>query len=277
MVSSYIYNESKRFYTFVANRVQEIQNHTKPVQRHYVASESNPADPAFRGLTACQLVQDSHWLKGPNFLWSSDDYSTHEPLKSPVLTVPNPEIKGASALVTQSVESFPGHFETSRLDRFSDWFRAKTTVALCLQGKNSLKRRIQRESLQGEENKYSESQISHCQGPMVEDLAHAEQEIIQSLQHEHFEDEIKVLHSLNAGAEFLERKAAKKRNTSLKKCSCLYRLDPYLKTKGILRVGGRLRRANLPDSFKHSVILPRRSHITELIIQDSHCATKHQG
>ena len=112
---------------------------------------------------------------------------------------------------------------------------------------------------------------------MVEDLAHAELEIIRSLQCEHFEDEIKVLQSLNVDGEFLNRTAAKERNSSLKKTSCLYRLDPYLDADGVLRIGGRLRRANLPDSVKHPVILPKESHITRLIIQDSHRSIKHQG
>ena len=175
------------------------------------------------------------------------------------------------------MESFPEYFETSRLDRFSDWFRTKTAVALCLQLKNYLKERIKEKALEGQERKLSEDESSHCQRPMVEDLAHAELEIIRSLQREHFEDEIKVLQSLNVDGEFVNRTAAKERNSSLKKTSCLYRLDPYLDADGVLRIGGRLRRANLPDSVKHPVILPKESHITRLIIQDSHRSIKHQG
>ena len=52
VVIGYIHNEAKRFHTFVANRVQEVRNHTKPEQWRYIASESNPADAASRGLTA---------------------------------------------------------------------------------------------------------------------------------------------------------------------------------------------------------------------------------
>jgi len=112
--------------------------------------------------------------------------------------------------------------------------------------------------------------------PRVDDLAQAETEIMRSLQHEHFMEEIRILRSLNAG-EFLGREAVKQRDISLKKTSCMYRLDPFLDADGILRVGGRLRRANMPEGVKHLVILPRRSHITELIIQYCHHAIKHQG
>ena len=75
----------------------------------------------------------------------------------------------------------------------------------------------------------------------------------------------------------MDREAAKQRDTSLKMTSCIYHLDPYLDAEGIMRVGGRLRRADVPKDVKHPVILPRRSHATELIIQDCHHAIKHQG
>ena len=147
VVIGYIHNESKCFHTFVANRVQEIRHHTKPEQWHYIASKSNPADAASRGLTARQLVQDSSWLKGPQFLWSSDEYSAQEPFEPVLLDLQDPEVKTASTLVTQLAESYPKHFETNRLNRFSDWFRAKTAVALCLRLKGYLKKRIKEKTL----------------------------------------------------------------------------------------------------------------------------------
>ena len=51
----------------------------------------------------------------------------------------------------------------------------------------------------------------HNQNPKVEDLAHAEIEIIRSVQHEHFEEEIIKLRSLNAYGEFLSREAVEQR------------------------------------------------------------------
>ena len=140
--------------------------------------KSSLADAASCGLTARQIVQDSCWLKRLEFLWSCDDYSAQEPPKPPLLDTQHLEVKRVSALTTQSMESFPEYFETSRLDRFSDWFRAKTAVALCLQLKNFLKKRIKVKALPGQERKLGEDQSSHCQRPMVDDLAHAEQEII---------------------------------------------------------------------------------------------------
>ncbi|KAL1280079.1 hypothetical protein QQF64_014679 [Cirrhinus molitorella] len=44
VVFGYIYNESKRFYVYVHNRVQCIRQSSRPKQWHYVRTEENPAD-----------------------------------------------------------------------------------------------------------------------------------------------------------------------------------------------------------------------------------------
>lgn len=151
--------------------------------------------------------------------------------------------------------------------RFSDWFRAKRAIAVCLRLKRCLK-----------ESKKTEKVITARYQPVnVEEVGQAEKEIIRCLQHEHFQEEIQVLSSLQTSGEFCDRKKAKQRNLNLKKCSSLYRLDPYLDADGLLRVGGRLRRASISEGAKHPVILPRRSHVAHLIPQYCHKAVKHQG
>jgi len=122
-----------------------------------------------------------------------------------------------------------------------------------------------------------EDSASSYQPVKMEEIGHAEMAIIRCLQHEHFKEEIKTLSMLQMNGEFTDRRRAKQCHLNLKKCSSLYRLDPYLDANDILRVGGRLRRANMPEFSKHPVILPRRSHIIDLILQYCHQATKHQG
>ena len=65
--------------------------------------------------------------------------------------------------------------------------------------------------------------------------------------------------------------------TLLKKASSVNTLDPYLDVTGVLRVGGRITKANLTDSLKNPVILPKTGHITELIIRHIHEKTHHSG
>jgi hypothetical protein len=49
-VLQYIYNESRRFHCFVATRLQEIHELTKPNQWRFVPGKLNPADDGSRGL-----------------------------------------------------------------------------------------------------------------------------------------------------------------------------------------------------------------------------------
>ena len=61
------------------------------------------------------------------------------------------------------------------------------------------------------------------------------------------------------------------------KGSKLVSLDPQVHD-GMLRVGGRLHHAPIPEQSKHQIILPKRHHITELIIRHGHYnQCLHQG
>ena len=95
-------------------------------------TECNPADAASRGLTAHKLVHESCWLTGPEFLWSSNVDSAQVGSKLAAIDPQDPEVKKVSILATQSVERSRDYFESSSLDNFSSWFRAKNAVALCL-------------------------------------------------------------------------------------------------------------------------------------------------
>ena len=54
-------------------------------------------------------------------------------------------------------------------------------------------------------------------------------------------------------------------------------LDPVLDSDGVMRVGGRIRKANLPPTLKNPVFLPKSSHISSLIISNVHERTHHSG
>lgn len=68
-----------------------------------------------------------------------------------------------------------------------------------------------------------------------------------------------------------------KSNKALKGESKIKTLNPYLDEDGILRVGGRLRNANLDEQVKHPVILGNKNTLVPLIIADAHARTLHGG
>ncbi|XP_071056518.1 uncharacterized protein [Onthophagus taurus] len=63
----------------------------------------------------------------------------------------------------------------------------------------------------------------------------------------------------------------------ISKSSPLFRLSPFVDGNGFLRIAGRLRFANLEWDEKHPLILPKRSRVTELLIDSHHRRTLHGG
>ena len=55
------------------------------------------------------------------------------------------------------------------------------------------------------------------------------------------------------------------------------KLDPFIDEQGFVRVGGRIKDAQLPFEIKHPLLLPKEHFITRLIVNHYHEASCHQG
>ena len=256
VVLGYISNDARRFHTYVANRVQQIRDLTSPKQWKYVDTKENPADDASRGLSAKDLVNNTRWWNGPSFLWNPlylNDDADIETSISPE----DPEVRKVTVLASTTRE-LPTLLE--RLKYFSDWHRAKNAVALCLRYLEKLK-------CKSKEEKGNQPDQSKVPPVSVEEMQRAERKVLQTVQREAFPSEI----------ERLKESAAHDRNTGMKKSSSIYRLDPFLDKEGFLRVGGRINQADLPYEIKHPVLMPKKGHVTQLIVRHYHQQTSHQG
>ena len=280
VVLGFISNEFRRFHTYVANRVQLIHEHTTPSQWHYVETTSNTADEGSRGMSPKDFVEKSEWIKGPDFLkepvenWLKEEtYEEHVDSDSPEVKI----VKVNTSAVKESSDIL------KRLERFSSWFKAKMAVALCLKYLRSLRDRVLAK------RKVS-SDVASEEGPAgpndvnstgsqdnVTDLEEAEMEIIKHVQRKEFPSEIKSLQDIQEKAFYGSCKSDKEKKALFKKTSSLRMLDPVLDSDGIMRVGGRIRRANLSVTLKNPIILPKSSHITSLIIGHVHERTHHSG
>ena len=65
--------------------------------------------------------------------------------------------------------------------------------------------------------------------------------------------------------------------SKLMKRSSVYKLDPFIDERGLLRVGGRLRKSNLHFIDVHPILLSKDSCITRLIVEWCHQKTAHGG
>ena len=281
-VLRYIANEQQRFHVFVANRVQLIRDHSTVKQWRYVDTGSNPADDASRGLNGADMLRNERWLKGPKFLWKNEEELPKSPVAFGQIPDGDPEVKKPveSYVTTPQDDADP----TTRLvEYFSDWYRLRRAIAVILRVKQVLqKRRKARMDLQpstssNEAKGARPIDLGKLSQPLsLSDLEEAELAIVRYVQSIAFAREIATLQEISKDNTLNERLLQKRKKVSIKNTSSIYRLDPYIDC-GIVRVQGRLRRADLPDEAKHPVILPRKSHVTTLLIRDVHRRMGHVG
>jgi hypothetical protein len=63
----------------------------------------------------------------------------------------------------------------------------------------------------------------------------------------------------------------------IEKNSTIRNLSPFLDENGVIRVGGRIRNANLAYNQKHPVLIPKNHNVTEVIIRHFHVKNLHSG
>lgn len=127
----YIYNDARRFYVCVANRVSRILAFSEPNHWQHVATDQNPADLGTRAFDAQGLFQ-SMWLRGPAFL-REDNLSTNtegaRQIIDPISTE-DKEVRLRVEVNRTSVKSDSLDFMSSLLKKYSQWTKLVRSVAI---------------------------------------------------------------------------------------------------------------------------------------------------
>ena len=114
---------------FVANRVQQIRDHTSPKQWYYVESSSNLGVDSSRGLDSKKKGQIRRWFDGPSFLWSRKQFWLKTGQLEEVLNE-DPEVR---KVVKVNVSNIQNSSLLSRLQEItSSWIKAKRILALIM-------------------------------------------------------------------------------------------------------------------------------------------------
>ncbi|XP_032416535.1 uncharacterized protein LOC116718567 isoform X10 [Xiphophorus hellerii] len=226
-------------------------------------------------MRAEDFLEHSKWIDGPEFLYDSENKWPKLGVKYDSLPVADAEIKKdvtVNAVVEEAKN--PTSFFISY---FSSWMKLKTSVAWVLKLKELLLQLSQKRKEfsdmmheSAEDANIKEQKVLQkmqqfktmlkIQCLTSEDLTAAEHFIILFEQHHRFEPEISALRA----------------NKTVSKDSQLYRLDPVI-DDGVLRVGGRLKRAAMPFEIKHPVILCKNMHVATLILRYIHHLLGHAG
>ena len=236
-VLQWIRSESRRFHTFVANRVAEIHDSSAVDSWRHVPGVMNPADMVSRGCRAAELCQEgSDWLRGPGFLWLPP---AEWPVESGTEEEDHSEDRCAITVTTtlEPVINPANYSSWLRLLRVTAWTRRFA--------KNCRMPRTDRH-----------------RGPLTAPEIHeAELSWLRRAQNDDFQPELNAL----------------KQRMPLPRRSRLLALSPYLDGDGLLRVGGRIERAALPYESRHQILLFPSHQVTRLIVSDRHRRLCHSG
>lgn len=238
VVLCWLNSSPHRWQTFVANRVVKITENFPPTIFFHVAGSENPADCLSRGLTPKKLLTHQLWFKGPSWLSSKPSDWPINKINDISIEEPLPEEKlKAFPIATSSREENVIYLLCLRI---SHWNQLLRTVVFVLRFAKKLPRR-------------------HSLIASSEDLKHAECMIMSILQSKYFPEDID---NIKNG----------------KNCSrSLIKLKPFLDNDGLIRVGGRLSNSSVDYDQRYPIILPRRDHIVDLIIDHYHVKYFHAG
>lgn len=171
--------------------------------------------------------------------WKGPDFLMDQSFQIPTSDEIQPDVEIISLNASEII------FENvSILPKISPFYRLKRILAICLRFVNACRHK------------------KRVFGPIfTNEMNCAELTILKIIQYESLAKEIKALKS----------------NKHVHRTSRFIKLSPFIETDGLLRVGGRLRNANLPFASKHQILLPKSHFVTELIIIQSHLAHHRVG
>ncbi|XP_071959790.1 uncharacterized protein [Antedon mediterranea] len=191
LVINYINNVSTRFSTFVANRLNVIQEGSTTSQWRHVGTKDNPADIASRRLKLGKIENEKMWFRGPEFLWQETNQWPQQIQGSHNLKIDDPEVKKVACPVLPYADTLQ-----TLAKHYSSWSRLRRATAWMIKLKQVLRKKdVDRKYL------------------TVSELKAAEVSLVRNVQRRSYIEEIK---SLEAGNQ-------------IKKSSPLVKLDPFWK------------------------------------------------
>ncbi|KAK0143407.1 hypothetical protein N1851_018479 [Merluccius polli] len=241
VVLGYIHNQARRLFI---NIVQRIRQSISPDQWRHVPSNHNPADHGSRSIPAA-LLSSTTWLSGPAFLRNPSPHPL-KPQETFNLVNPasdsdlRPEIAVNLTVVSRHLT------DPTRFERFSKWTSLTTTVARLIHIARSFALPAQKGSCRG---------WHICpRGPSEEEMDRARIFVMKSVQHELYAEELKSITS----------------EQSLPPRSSLSKLQPFINSNGLLRVGGRIAQSKLATEETNPIIIPGRHHLANLLVRHHH-------
>lgn len=257
---------------YVANRVKKIQELSDITRWQHIRTHENPADLVSRGLSAAELVKSQLWWHGPEWLghpqatWPKPIDLTNFNQSSEVVK----ELKINAVASSQSeleiyVLNFPKKVKLFNYTKNIGEIKRILTyvhrfVSACKRGyANKPQKAVSLEELRKNVRKFVSFPTQEEESNAIKTFIKREQQLAYPNECAHF---------------------AKYGNSNPKlfpEKSKIANLAPFLDSDGLIRVGGRIKMAELPYDTCHPVIVPPYSRLSKALILETHRKTSHGG
>ena len=238
-VLAWIRDKPERWKSFVANRIIEIQRLSNPSQWRYIRSKSNSADLVSRASPLDSQELKDLWIRGPQWLSSTDGPKKHSLNPEPVDVDLTNEMKPQIFIGAPAVTAVP---ESIFNRPVSTWPKAVRIVAYIRRWLTYKRKRVTRSR-------------KNTTNPVIEasEYAAAELAIIKNIQKRSFSAEI---------ASNLE---------NILTSSPIYEFKPFLDENGIIRCKSRLNKSTyIRYETANPIILPGEDTMVDLYLRWIH-------
>ena len=239
VVLNWLDGNPRRLKTYEGNRISSILERLPTNIWKHVPSLCNPADCASRGLLPKQLLDHQLWWQGPEWLSQDSSYWPSQPRSTS--TEENPEVRVCINAITSR--------EPWLVHQYSSLDKLRRVLAWALRFLHNIKSSVTQELPR------TTSFLS------VQEIVQAEMVLIKQSQERRFGVEIKAL----------------QKDVVLPANSPILPLRPFLDSNFVLKVGGRLARAQLKFSKRHPIILHHKDPLTHMIVRHQHLISSHAG
>ncbi|XP_067206332.1 uncharacterized protein [Linepithema humile] len=239
---------SRQWTPFVANRIAEIQRLTNVDDWKHVPSQDNPADLLSRGVMPDLLHNSEIWWHGPSWIKLDKDEWPSESFHASNVQLP----EGRATVLTAKIETKSLH---DVFDRFSKYIKLIRVIAFCFRFSKNCK--LKTNALQSNDAKG----VDTIQALTTEELEQSRLALVKIVQRDAFRTELYDIRN----------------SERVNKNSNILKLNPFIDSHGILRVGGRLSHADISYECKHPILLPGKHAFTRLIVTYEHERHLHSG
>ncbi|XP_037931048.1 uncharacterized protein LOC119665867 [Teleopsis dalmanni] len=247
IVLNWLLSYSKRWVTFVANRVDKIQELSVPESWHKIESKLNPADIISRGMYPSELKDCNLWYKGPAFLSLDKENWLQYNWKIVNEAIPE-ERKQILSLFCKPSHNLEDL--VSRCKFINEFGKLQRVFSYIF-------RWVQRVRIKKRNSGTDVETLT------VSELRGGLHYMVFNVQNVCLGDVINCIRS----------------NQSIKS-SNIQGLSPFIGTKGpapIIRVGGRLKNASLPFPVEHPILMPNNHGCVRALIKYLHRINYHAG